>query len=307
MMPIHKHDLDEDGEAVWRYQEGQSLPGGALAVDRLGVGTRCETWLAWSTDLWCPVIVKLARPHQVTNQRAIRSLRREVTALTGATHPALPRLIADGTADATPHLLMEYIDGPALDEELERVGPIPVTDAALLGVQILAAVADLHRRGLVHLDLKPANIVLRDGRPVVVDFGSTRRIGTPQPTGHPVGTAGYAAPEQEECRPISPTMDCYGVGSILYEALIDDINGFPTLPLELSPIVIGLLATEPEHRLTVPQAMLALARKISADRRPWPKWADRHLPTHKSRPGRRGGLTTSPDPQESLERAPMRG
>jgi len=67
-------------------------------------------------------------------------------------------------------------------------------------------------------------------------------------------------------------MDCYGVGSILYEVLIDDINGFPTLPLELSPIVIGLLATEPEHRLTVPQAMLALARKISADRRPWPKW-----------------------------------
>lgn len=308
MLQIHNHDLDEDGESVWRYEEGDSLPGGALAVGRLGVGTRCETWLAWSTHLWCPVIVKLTRPHQISNQRAIRSLRREVTALTGATHPALPRLIADGTADPVPHLLMEYVDGPALDEELDRVGPIPVTDAALLGVQILAAVADLHRRGLVHLDLKAANVVLRDGRPVLVDFGSTRRIGTPQPAGHPVGTAGYAAPEQQECRPISPTMDCYGVGLILNAALIDDINGYPTLPLELSPIVIGLLATDPAHRLTVPQAMLALARKISADRRPWPKWADRHLPTHKSSPvARRGGITVSLDPQESLGQARLRG
>jgi serine/threonine protein kinase len=281
-------DLDDDGEPIWRFAEGQPLPGGALAVWRLGVGDRCETWLAWSARLWCPVIVKLTRPHQTGQQRAIRSLRREVVALSGACHPTLPRLLGDGTADPVPHLLMEYVDGPALDEELDRVGPLPVADAALLGVQILAAVADLHRRGLAHLDLKPANVVLRDGRPMVIDFGCTRRIGTLQPAGHPVGTVGYSAPEQEACRPISSTMDCYGVGSILFEVLSGEVTTsegtFVSLPPELAPIVISLLESDPDHRMTVPHAMRALANLVPDDRRPWPRWADNHLPVAASRP-----------------------
>jgi eukaryotic-like serine/threonine-protein kinase len=281
-------DLDDDGEPIWRFAEGQPLPGGALAVWRLGVGARCETWLAWSARLWCPVIVKLARPHQVGQPRAIRSLRREVLALAGACHPTLPRLLGDGTGDPVPHVLLEYVDGPALDEELDRVGPLPVADAALLGVQILAGAADLHRRGLAHLDLKPANVVLRDGRPMVIDFGSTRRIGTPQPAGQPVGTVGYAAPEQEACRPISSTMDCYGVGSILFAVLSGEVTGpagtFVSLPTELAPIVISLLESDPDRRMTVPAAMRALADLVPDDRRPWPRWADHHLATITSRP-----------------------
>jgi serine/threonine protein kinase len=275
------HDLDDDGAPVWTYDEGQPLPGGPLAIYRLGVGHRCETWLAWSPSLWCPVVVKLARPHQLTHARAIRALRREVTALTGAQHPALPRLHCDGTEDAVPHLVMEYIDGPALDEELDRSGPMGAVAAGIIGAQVLSAVGDLHRRGLAHLDLKPANVVLRDGRPVVIDFGASRRIGSLQPAGRPVGTAGYAAPEQEDCQPISATMDCYGVGSILYEALTCEGTGadgqYVSLPGELYPVVTGLLEADPARRLTAPQAMLALAKAMPADRRPWPHWADSHL------------------------------
>jgi serine/threonine protein kinase len=276
------YDLDEDGSPVWGYDEGDALPGGTLAVYRMGVGTRCETWLAWSAELWCPVIVKLARPHQISNPRAAKSLRREVTALTGASHPTLPRLIGDGTGEPVPYLLMEYVDGPALDEELDRTGPMAATDAALMCVQILAAVSDLHRRGLAHLDLKPENIVLRDGRPIVIDFGSARRIGATQPAGKPIGTAGYAAPEQEECQPISSTMDCYGVGSILYEALTCEAtgpdNGFVLVPPALFATVTGLLEADPQRRMTAPEAMLALAEAVPGDRRPWPRWADSHLP-----------------------------
>jgi eukaryotic-like serine/threonine-protein kinase len=274
------YELDDDGAPVWTYGEGQPLPGGELAVYRLGVGGRCETWLAWSATLWCPVVVKMTRPHQTRHERAIRSLRREVVALADAVHPALPRLIGDGTGEAVPHLVMEYVDGPALDEALDRVGPIPAADAALLGAQILSAVADLHRRGLAHLDLKPANVVLRDGRPIVIDFGSARRIGGVQPAGRPVGTAGYAAPEQEACEPVSSTMDCYGVGAILYEAVTCmATSGDPSvlLPPELGPVITGLLAPDPERRMTAPQAMLALAEAVPADRRPWPSWADNQL------------------------------
>jgi serine/threonine protein kinase len=176
---------------------------------------------------------------------------------------------------------MEYVDGPALDEELDRTGPIRPVDAALLGTQILAVVVDLHRRGIAHLDLKPENVIVRDGRPVVVDYGSARLIGTPQPVGQPIGTAGYAAPEQEACQPISSTMDCYGVGAILYEALTGEATGPDTgldaLPAELRPVVTALLEPDPDERMTARDAMIALAYAVPDDRRPWPKWADRHL------------------------------
>jgi serine/threonine protein kinase len=273
-----KYELHEDGEPVWGYAEGEPMPGGAAAVCELGVGLRCETWLAWSTRPWCPVVVKLARPHLVGHAGAVRALRREAAALSGATHPAMPRLIADGTAAAVPHLVLEYVDGPALDERLDSAGPLRPVDAALVGTQVLAAVVDLHRRGLAHLDLKPENVVLRDGRPVVIDFGSARPLGEPQPAGRPIGTAGYAAPEQEACAPISSTMDCYGVGVILYEALTGEAaGGTDALPPELRPIVTGLLEPDPADRMTAPDAMIALAAVVPAGRRPWPAWADREL------------------------------
>ncbi|HEX3591135.1 MAG TPA: serine/threonine-protein kinase [Pseudonocardiaceae bacterium] len=278
------YDLDEeDNEPVWTYDEGQSLPGGALAIGRLGIGHRCETWLAWSTQPWSPVVVKLARPHMVSHPRAAKTLRREVTAMSGALHPSIPTLIADGVEDAVPHLVMEYVDGPPLDAVLDDTGAMTPANAALMCVQILAAVTDLHSRGLAHLDLKPPNVVLRDGRPVVIDYGSARVIGTPQPAGHPIGTAGYAAPEQEECRPISATMDCYGVGTVLYEALTDEAPGpdgvVAALPAEFAHIVTGLLEPEPERRMTAQEAMLALAAALPPDNRPWPAWLDERLST----------------------------
>jgi eukaryotic-like serine/threonine-protein kinase len=281
----------DDVAPTWQYGEGEPLPGGPLAVDRLGVGARCETWLAWSTRPWCPVVVKLARPHLTRNPRAARALRRESSALACGDHPTMPRLLADHTEHEVPHLVMEYIDGPDLAEELDRAGPIAPADAALLCVQIFAVLLDLHHRGLAHLDMKPENVILRDGRPVLIDFGSTRPIGTTQPPGQPIGTAGYAAPEQEACHPVSATMDCYGVGSILYETLTcsgaGPASNFDELPLR--SVVTGLLEPDPQRRMTATQAMVHLAATLPTSRRPWPRWADRQLhtttPPGRAKPG----------------------
>ncbi len=277
------YDID-DGLPAWRCRPGRTLPGGMLAVRRLRVGAHCESWLAWSVEQWCPVEVKVIRPHQLRQPRALRSLTREVTALADATHPTLPRLLHDGTHDELPHLLLEHVDGPSLADALDETGPMAPEDAAVLCAQLLACVADLHRRGLAHLDMRPANVVLRDGSPVVVDFGSTRRIGTSQPVGRPIGTPGYAAPEQELCMPICSTMDCYAVGVILYEAVTGDTPGqsseLVSVPTELRRVVHGLLAPDPGRRMTAATAMCAVAETIPADRRPWPRWADRHLRLH---------------------------
>src|SRR4029450_2939334 len=97
---------DEDGQPLWPYEEGDAMPGGHRAWERLGVGRRCETWLGWSPELWSAAVLKLARPHQADPPRAARTLRREVSALHDNPHPVLPRLYADGTTAAVPWIAL---------------------------------------------------------------------------------------------------------------------------------------------------------------------------------------------------------
>jgi serine/threonine protein kinase len=279
----------EDGLAVWDFTEGSELPGGNLAVERLGVGGSGETWLVWNPGLWSPAVLKLALPHEVRPQRAIQALCRETAALAGNLHPGLPRLLADGTSDPVPHILIEYIDGPALDEELDKNGAIGAEEAASLGAQLLPAVASLHHRGLVHLDLKSANIVLRDGHPVLLDFGLAGPIGALQDAGHPVGTEGYAAPEQEACEPVSVAMDLYGLGMVLAEAVtgVQRAEGAEIPPSPLAPIIRQLLAKQPAERGNTADILVALA-DAAGEFRPWPAWLDRHAAVSQPFPERNG-------------------
>ena len=183
-------ELDADGAPVWARTEGQELVPGVAAWRRLGVGLRCETWLGWSRRGWHPVVVKLARPHQVAHPRAWASLTREVYVLTRARHPNLPSLYGSQLDTARPYVVCEYVDGPDLADELDAGGPLDVVSAARLAAQVLSALTAVHATGAAHLDVKPENVLIRDGRPVLVDFGSARPIGSTQPVGHPVGTVG---------------------------------------------------------------------------------------------------------------------
>jgi serine/threonine protein kinase len=267
----------EDGLAVWDFTEGSEVPGGNLAVERLGVGVRCETWLVWNPGLWSPAVLKMARPHQVHHPRAVQTLRHETAALAGNLHPGLPRLLADGTSDPVPHIMIEYIDGPALDEEIAENGAMGAAEVASLGAQLLPAVASLHDRGLAHLDLKAANIVLRDGHPILLDFGAARPIGSLQPAGNPVGTEGYAAPEQEACEPVSIAMDLYGLGMVLAEAVtgVPRAEGTEIPPSPLTPIIRQLRSEQPTERGATGDILVALG-DAAGEFRPWPAWLDRY-------------------------------
>ena len=142
-------DVDAiDGRPVWACEESDELVPGIRAIEPLGAGVRCETWLAWSVELWAPVVVKLARPHQRDHPRAAAALRREVAGLSGHGHPALPRLWRDGTTDPLPHVVLEYVDGPTVAEVVDETGPQAAADVAQLGAQLLPALLALHDRGL---------------------------------------------------------------------------------------------------------------------------------------------------------------
>lgn len=289
------HDTEpgeDDGLPTWQVPEGRALLDGQLAMTRLAVGLRCETWLVWSVQLWCPAIVKLARPLQVEHPRARAALGREVDALAGLAHPGLPRLLTDGRDAAIPHLMFEYLDGPELAEELDD-GPLNSSEGAQLATQLLSALALVHERGIAHVDVKPENVLVCNGRAVLLDFGSARPIGAEQPSRRPIGTAGYAAPELEAGGPICAAMDLYGVGTVIFEALTGEPAFDPELPAVdrpepaalpatvaplLADAVRGLLRPDPMDRPGMAELMRDVALSVEDEQsRPWPAWADGHV------------------------------
>jgi serine/threonine protein kinase len=214
-----------------RFAAGDEIVPGVFAAALIGDGRRCESWLAWSTELWSPVVIKLPLADQLDNPRTAQRLAEEAAMLDRLRHPAVNRLLADRHDHPIPHLVLEYVEGPNLDDLLEENGPLDPPDAVRLGMQIACALHHVHGRGLVHLDIKPANVILREGRGVIIDFDIARPIGEPAGPGQSQGTVGYMAPEQCRRLPFSPSMDIFALGALLYEA-VTGARAFPAGPTD---------------------------------------------------------------------------
>jgi eukaryotic-like serine/threonine-protein kinase len=271
-----------DAAPTWSCPTGTALVAGHLAVRRLGVGHRCETWLTWSTARWCPIVVKLARPHQVGEPRLRAALTREARHLRELPHPGLPALLDDRHDDARPHLLLTHLDGPALDELVADARPLTAVEAATLGLQLGSVLRWLHGHGLAHLDLTPANVVLRERRPHLVDLGSCRPVGDTDIAPATVGTPGYTAPELEAGAPITTAMDLYGLGATLVHALTGAAPSaerpLPAdVPARLRTTLAALLHPDPGAR-PGPDEILGRLRAITGARTAgWPRAAAAHL------------------------------
>jgi serine/threonine protein kinase len=291
-------------EPSWNWPPGHELAPGLLAWALLGDGRRCETWLAWDVGRWCPVAVKLPRPGGTT--RAVAALAQEATVAAATAHPGIRRLLSSRLDRPLPHLVFEYVEGPTLDDALATDGPFHPIDVLLTGMQLAAALGHLHDRGLAHLDVKPVNVVLRDGRPVLIDLGLARPLGQ-APGRHRRGSPPWMAPEQVRREPASPAMDLFALGAVLFELAtgtqaFDPADGGPPerrwpqlaasappassrnpeVPDALDRAVAALLAPDPADRpASAAQVLALLARALPADAaeedRLWPDWATGRL------------------------------
>jgi serine/threonine protein kinase len=297
--------MDRAPEPTWSWSPGDELATGLLAWALLGDGRRCETWLAWDLGRWCPVAVKLPRPGQ--GARAVSGLAAEAQVAAAVAHPGIRRLLDDRLDQPRPHLVFEYVEGPTLDDALAGEGPFHPVDVLLVGMQLAAALGHLHGRGLAHLDLKPGNVVLRDGRPVLIDLGLARPVGEAPAGGHRRGSPPWMAPEQVRRRPASPGMDLFALGAVLFE-LATGTQAFdpagtgpparrwpqlagpaprararsPEIPAAVDRAVAALLAPDPADRpAAAGQALSLLSGAMPADAaeedRLWPAWATRRL------------------------------
>jgi serine/threonine protein kinase len=264
----------EDGAPAWALRPGTVLAPGLRAWSRLAVGHRRETWLCWSAREWEPVLLKVVRPGW--RPFWADALSREVRALRGMQHPLFPRLLEDGVRSPLPHLVTEYLNGPALDEVLFDHGLLAATDLAHLAVDLLAGVRFLHARGWAHLDVCPDNVVTVAARGRLVDLGAARRLGTRLRPADRLGTEGFTAPEVESHRAVevSGAMDVWSVGATLRSALDPTGDGAAAVLR-----VLDRMTDEDPSRRPTPDAALADLVRLAGPRgsRPWPWWADRDL------------------------------
>ncbi|MGQ0625461.1 MAG: serine/threonine-protein kinase [Sporichthyaceae bacterium] len=205
----------------WGFAEGEEVVAGRLAVRRLGGGIRFEAYLAWDETLFAPAVVKILRPDFVADARSLRALRREAEHGTRLGHPSLVRCFDLVDIGERPHLMLEFLDGPRLSTLLRRYGPLPAEQSVPLGLELCSVAHYMAAKNIVHLDIKPSNIVM-GSPPRLIDLSIARTLEQAAGLEDPVGTDAYMAPEQ--CTPGIPApmgspADVWGVGATLYEAV----------------------------------------------------------------------------------------
>ncbi|OLZ72990.1 serine/threonine protein kinase [Streptomyces sp. IMTB 2501] len=179
-----------------------------------------DVYDAWSAERACRCVIKVVRPDQRGEGRLAERLLREGRWLREFSHPHLVRGYETVTSPE-PLVVLETLTGETLSHLVHRLRRRPAaTDVALLGMQLCSAVHYLHGRGLLHLDLKPANVVVERGHAKVLDLSVARPPG-PAPAG--LGTCCYLAPEQARGDPLTAAADVWGIGVTLYEVACGDV------------------------------------------------------------------------------------
>jgi serine/threonine protein kinase len=215
----------------WRHEPVRPRDAFSLSVgDRVGEltvighlarGRATELYQVWSNRHWCALTGKLVAPEHCTDGREPAAFRREREVLEKLRHPNIVRLFGSDEAAGRPYMLLEYLAGPSLFDVLEGLPKrrLHVPDAIRAVMHVGAAVHYLHRCGYLYRDLKPANVHLREGIPVLLDFDVVREIDPPRRPADRLGTAPYMAPEQVLKEPLTAATDVYGLGALMYELL----------------------------------------------------------------------------------------
>ncbi len=194
----------------------------------LGSGGMATVYLALDRESGSMVAIKVL--HQVlTAALGHERFLREIEIASRLDHPHIVRVIRSGETDGVVYCVMPYVKGDSLRELLARQKQLSVPEAVRLGSQIADALAYAHAQGFVHRDIKPGNILLREGNAAVTDFGIARAIDRASDadslttSGLAIGTPAYMAPEQAtRDREIDGRADIYGLGCLLYETLVGE-------------------------------------------------------------------------------------
>jgi serine/threonine-protein kinase len=214
---------------------GTTLNGRYRLLSLLGTGASAHVYLAEDLTLQRSVAVKLLQPALADDEGFLKRFRAEARAVAALNHPNVLQVYDWGEEDSVPFLVTEYLAGGSLSDMLAAGVHLSPEQAALVGQQAAAGLAYAHQRGLVHRDVKPANLLFDDeGRLRITDFGVARALAEAswtEPIGAMIGTVRYASPEQAEGLPVDGKADVYSLGLVLYEAMTGEVPFVGETPL----------------------------------------------------------------------------
>jgi eukaryotic-like serine/threonine-protein kinase len=208
--------------------EAGTLSGRYELGDRLGSGGMSNVYRATDRILERTVAVKVLAEHLSDDERFVARFRREALAVAKLIHPNIVQVYDTGVDEGRHYIVMEYVEGRSGAQILQRQGPLDPETATEAGIQACAGLDYAHRRGIIHRDVKPGNLMVVGGPvgggPMTVkltDFGIARAIEQTRITqvGSVVGTAAYLAPEQVRGEEATPATDVYALGVVLYQFL----------------------------------------------------------------------------------------
>ena len=218
--------------ASWQFDEGAAIADRRFALKPLGGGTRFEVYLVWDEDMYALGVAKVLRPDQAEDERALRELGEEAEVLGRIAHPVIVRgfdAVLDGPH---PHILIEHLEGPSLRRLIRRGGALEVQQLLPLALHVAGALAYLERRQLVHLDVKPDNIIM-GVPPRLIDLSIARTLERAARSVGPLGTDAYMAPEQcgagPELGEMGSPSDVWGLGATLHHC-VSGARPFPRQP-----------------------------------------------------------------------------
>lgn len=278
--------------------QGTTIGGRYRLEAPIASGGMATVWRATDTVLTRPVAVKVLHTHLAADPEFVARFRREAVAAARLAHPSIVAIY--DTSDDPEAIVMELVDGRTLRDELDARSFLPPAEAVAIASSICQALEVAHKAGIVHRDVKPANVLLSAGGQLkVADFGIAKaaRAGgeddLPDLTaiGRMVGTAKYLAPEQVSGGEIDARTDVYSVGAVLYEMLCGRppftgdndlavatarLHGPPprprtvlrTVPPRLDEIVMKALATDADDRHSSASALWADLQSCPIDDQP---------------------------------------